>query len=237
MVDVEKAVIARMKSQGNTFEVLVDCDKALALKAGSNVPLEEVLAAEHVYSDSKKGLLASETQMAQVFGTSEPRAVALAIIKKGEVQVTAEHKARLVEQKRRQIIQTIHRNGIDPRTKLPHPVSRLELAFEEARVRIDEHKSPEQQVEAILKQLRPILPIRLEKRQLSVRIPAIYAGKAYAPVSAFGKLLKDEWLNDGSWACVIEMPAGLQNDLMDTVNKLTRGEAEIKILKSEEGEL
>ena len=34
MVDVDKSVIARYKTQGKNFEILVDCDKALAYREG-----------------------------------------------------------------------------------------------------------------------------------------------------------------------------------------------------------
>ncbi len=236
MVDIDKAVIARLKTHGNNFEVMVDCDNALKLKEGKDIAMDDVLAAEKVFSDARKGLLASEAQMEQVFGTSEPDEVAKKIIKKGEIQITAEHKAKLVEQKKKKILEIIHTNGIDPKSGVPHPLSRLELAFEEAGVRIDEHKSADQQVDDVLKKLRPILPIKLEKRRIAVKIPAEYAGKAYSSISGFGKIERDDWLTDGSWSCVIEIPAGLQNDLLDSANRLTHGEAEVKILKTDEGE-
>ena len=59
MVDVDKAVIAKIKKKGETFEVLVDCDKALDFKEGK-ATLDEALATEEVFKDSKKGLHASE---------------------------------------------------------------------------------------------------------------------------------------------------------------------------------
>ncbi len=236
MVDVDKAVVARYRFEGQNFEVLVDCDAALELRGGKEIPVDDILAADKVFLDAKKGLLASEAQMQKAFGTADVSEVAEKIIKKGEIQVTAEHRQRLREQKRKKILDMIRRNGVDPKTNLPHPASRLELAFEEAKVKIDEHRRAEDQVEAIVKQLRPILPIRFEKREIAIRIPAEYTGKAYSAVSGFGRLKKDEWLNDGSWACVVEIPAGMQGDLFDHINKITQGNVETKVLKSEEGE-
>ncbi len=236
MVDVDKAVVARFKTQGLNFEVLVDCDAALKFKEGKDVSMGDILAADKVFDDAKKGLLASDAHMENIFGSSDVSEVAKKIIRKGEIQVTAEHRAGLRDQKRKKILDIIRRNGVDPKTNLPHPATRLELAFEEAKVKIDEHRRAEDQVEQIVKLLRPILPIRFEKREIAIRIPAEYTGKAYSAVSGFGKLKKDEWLNDGSWACVIEIPAGLQADLFDQVNKITQGNVETKIMKSEEGE-
>lgn len=237
MVDIDKAVTARLKSHGFVFEILVDCDSALLLKEGKDIPIDDILAVQKVFHDAKKGLVAPEQQLKQAFGTGNYADVARTIIKKGEVQITAEHRQKLFEQKRRKIVEIIHRNGIDPRTKAPHPAQRIELAFEEAKIRIDEHRSAESQIEQIIRELRPILPIHFERRQVSVRIPPHYAGKAYGAVSSFGKIIKNEWLNDGSWLCVLEIPAGLQGDLFDRVNQLTHGNAETMILKTEKGEM
>ncbi len=48
-----------------------------------------------------------------------------------------------------------------------------------------------------------------------------------------GTIAKDEWQTDGSWIAVIEVPGGLRGELIDALNNLTRGRAEIKILKKE----
>ena len=62
-------------------------------------------------------------------------------------------------------MEIIHRNGVDPKTKLPHPIQRLENAFEEAKIKIDERRSAEDQVKEILDKLRPVLPISFEKKE------------------------------------------------------------------------
>lgn len=233
MIDIDKAVVARLKTHGEVFEVLVDCDNALKLKAGKDMPMEEILAADKVFSDAKKGLLVSEAQMEAVFETSDPVEVAKKIIVKGEVQVTSEHRSKEAEQKLRKIIDIIHRNSVDPKTMAPHPVTRLELAFDEAKIRVDMHKPAEEQIEDILAKLRPILPIRFEKARVKVKIPAVHAGKAYSSVAGFGTIKKEEWLNDGSWLAVIELPAGLQTDLIEQVNKITHGDVETEIMEGE----
>ena len=233
MVDIDKAVIARLKTGGQNFEVLVDCDLALQLKEGKSIPLDDVLAASYVYTDAKKGLIASNQEMENVLGTSDVSLAAEKIIKKGEIQVTAEHRSKEREEKKRQLIEMIRMNGIDPKTNLPHPASRLELAFDEAKINVDDRRSADEQLDSVLKELRPILPIRFEKRKIAVKIPAQYAGKAYSTVAGLGKMAREEWLTDGSWACVIEIPAGLQNDAFDRINSITHGDAEIKILDSE----
>ncbi|MBN2458530.1 ribosome assembly factor SBDS [Candidatus Woesearchaeota archaeon] len=231
MVDVEKAVIGRYRIEGENFEILLDCEKALELRAGKEISMDDVLAAPQIFSDAKKGLLASESQMKNVFGTADSYEVAMEIVKKGEIQVTAEHRKKMVEQKKRQIIDYIARNGVDPKTGYPHPHKRIELAMDEAKVHIDEYKKTELQVQEIMKMLRPIIPISFEKKEIAVRIPASYAAKGYSVVQGFAAVKQQDWQNDGSVVCVLELPAGMVNDLFDKLNNLTHGEVETKILK------
>jgi len=233
MVNIDKAVIARLSSHGNTFEVLVDCDNAIKFKENADIELNDVLATEQVFYDAKKGLLASEQQLNAVFESVDINVIAKKIIKKGEIQITSEHRAKLLEQKKQKILNAIHVNGVDPKTNLPHPMERLKLAFDEAKIRIDEHRSFEEQIEPIIKKLRPILPIRIAQLKIQVIIPAKYSGKAYSAVSGIGKLLRNDWLNDGSWSGILEIPAGLQAELFDKLNKLTQGEVQTKIIENE----
>ena len=153
-------------------------------------------------------------------------------IKKGEIQLTSEYRKKLREQKKKQIIDYIHRNGVDPRTHAPHPPSRIEAAIEEARIHIDEYKPVDRQVSEILKKLTAILPIKFEVKEIAVKISSQYAGKAFSLLSSFGKILKQEWQKDGSLVAVIEMPGGLEEDFHNKINSLTHGNAETKLLKT-----
>ena len=45
------------------------------------------------------------------------------------------------------------------------------------------------------------------------------------------KMMKEEWGSDGSLIAVVEIPAGLQGDFFDKLNKLTSGNNETKIVE------
>ena len=107
----------------------------------------------------------------------------------------------------------IHRNAVDSKTGLPHPPQRIERAMEEAGVHIDEYKTAEEQMEDVLKKLRVIIPIKIERREIAVRFPAQYAGHSFTVLKKY-KLFKDDWQNDCSLVAVVEIPAGLQDDLL-----------------------
>lgn len=231
MVDVDKAVIARLKLENHIFEILVDCEKAMEFKHGKSISILDIVASDVVFKDVKKGLHAPENEMHKIFGTDDSEKIISKIIKEGDVQLTIEYRNKLREEKRKQIIYLIAKNSIDPKTNLPHPAKRIELALEQSKVKIDEFKKPEEQVNDIVSSLRAILPIKFEVRELAVKIPAQFAGKSYHILKEYGKVLKDEWQNDGSLIVLMEMPAGIQNEFFDKMNGLTHGDVDIKVVK------
>lgn len=230
MVKLEDAVVARLSSHGTTFEVLVDPELALSLRAGGSVDMRSLLASDKIFKDSKKGDMASEEMIRKVFGTTDVFKVAEQIVKKGEVQVTTEQRRRMREQRLRQVVAIISRRAVNPQTGLPHPPTRIETAINEAKVQIDEYKSAEEQIPKIVKALAPILPLKFETKRIAIKIPASYVGKVQRTVREFGTVKQEQWLNDGSWAVVVEIPAGVQGEFFDRLNDLTRGEVETKVL-------
>jgi ribosome maturation protein SDO1 len=231
MVRLDDAVPARLKAHGTTFEVLVDPDGALALKRGDSVNLEEILAVEDIFENASRGDRSPEEDLQKAFGTTNVLSIAEVVIKKGEISLTAEQRKQFIENKRRQVIEVIARNAINPQTKTPHPPARIEQAMSEARVNIDPTKSIDELVRIAMKAIRPLIPIRFEEIEVAVKIPPSYAPKAYGEVAAFGKLTREAWQNDGSWIGVVKIPAGMQTDFYALINRLTRGEAETKLLK------
>ncbi|NOZ77295.1 MAG: ribosome assembly factor SBDS [Euryarchaeota archaeon] len=230
MVTMDDAVIARLDTHGERYEVLVDADLAMEFKRGKDVELSKLLAVETVFKDSKKGEKASEEMMQKRFGTVDPMEVAKAIVKKGDIQFTTEQRRRAMEEKKKRIIATIARNAINPQTDTPHPPARIEAALEEAKFHVDLTKSVDEQVKLALKLLRPIIPIKFEEKRIAVKIPPEHAPRCMAAVREFGDIRKEEWQKDGSWVFVMDLPAGIVDDFFDKLNSITKGEVETKIL-------
>ena len=232
-IDKEKVHFntVKIKKGGENFEMAVDPDLAIAYRNKKPVDIMDIVKSTHVFADVKKGLLASEEHMKTVFGTKDSLKVAEILLKEGELQLTKEYRQQVFDEKRKKVLNIIQRNGVDPKTLLPHPMVRIENAFEEANIKIDFNKSPEDQVQDILKLLRPVLPIKFEIIKVEVKIGAKYAAKMYGTVASFGKIQHDAWLPDGTWEVVVEMPAGLQNDFYEKLNALTHGDVSTKIIK------
>jgi len=227
MVSVDEAVVARYESHGERFEVLVDpriMEKLLP--DGGN--LSELLAADMIFKDAQKGSQASDESLKKIFSTTEFSKCVLTILKKGEVQLTTDQRRELTEAMRKKVVAEIVRNAINPQTKGPHPPQRIETAMAEARVHIDPFKPVEAQVKEVIDALKPLIPIRVEKAQLAVRVSGENYGKIYNDLHGMGTLKKEEWTGGGAWIGVIEVPAGMVGDVMDRLNEKTKGDIEIR---------
>ena len=236
MISLDDAVTARLESHGARFEVLVDPDAALAIKRDEfDGELEDVIAAEDVFEDASRGDRPAETDLEKVFDTTDPLEIIPQVIKKGEIQITAEQRREMQEQKRKQLVTRIARNAVNPQMDdAPHPPDRIERALEEAGFTIDPMEPVESQVDDALDALRPVIPIRFAEVTVAVSVPANYAGSAQAQIRKYGDLEREEWQNDGSWIGVLTFPAGMQNEFYDLVNEHTSGEAETRIVKDED---
>ncbi|MGA1866230.1 MAG: ribosome assembly factor SBDS [Thermoplasmatota archaeon] len=231
MVSLDDAVIARLDRHGERFEILVSPELASKFREAEEQPeLSEILAVEEVFKDAHKGDRASSEQLMDAFGTANVMEVAEIILQKGEIQLTTEQRKKMQEEKRKQIISLISRNCINPVNKTPHPPQRIELAMEEVKVNIDPFKSAESQMNDIIKELRPILPIRVEMSQIAVKTESAHYGKLVGEIRSFGKVIREEWTKGGEWICIVEIPAGLQIDFFDMLNSRTHGEVQTKLL-------
>ena len=226
-------IIAKYELRGKKFEVLVDPNLAFKYRETGKPSIREVLKGEYIYKDAKKGLKSSPEDSRKVFGTDNIEKVAEIIIRKGELQLTTEQRRKMIEAKKRLVITYISRNAVDPKTKLPIPPARVEKAMEEARVSIDLYKPVEEQAINIVKAISMYIPIRIAKALLQVIIPPSYSGRVYQQAVHLGETVKINWKNDGSLYLELEVPAGMQNDVIDKLNKLTRGEVIVKVLKVE----
>lgn len=223
-------VIARYERGGERFEVLVDPELALQVREGKDVEARDLLVGDIVYKDARRGLKASESSLLKIFGTQDVYRIGLEIVKRGELQLTSEQRRRLLEQKKKRIISFIARNAIDPKTGAPHPPQRIEKAMEEAKVGVDLYKDVEAQALQIVKAISRVLPIKVAKAIIQIRIPPKYSAKFYSTVRSLGELKRQNWASDGTLIVEVEIPAGLQQEVIDKVNALTRGEGEVKVL-------
>lgn len=223
-------VVARLEVGGKRFEVLVNPDLAFEYRQGRRVNLEDMVISDAVYTDLRRGLRASPELLRKVFGTDDVVRIAAEIVRRGELQLTAEQRRRLLEAKKRQIINYIARNAIDPRTKLPIPPARIEAAMEQARVGVDLYKSVEEQVPQIVRAINRVIPIKIARALVRIVVPAAYSGRVAGILHKLGEVKHMDWRSDGSLVAELEIPAGMQQEVIDKLNKASKGNVEVKVV-------
>ncbi len=229
-VDID-AVIVGIKKGHLRFEIFVDPDLAFNYRRGEDIPIQDILKSFEIYEDAKRGERATESLVKDAFGSGDVFDIAPEIIKQGEFRLTHEQRVQLVEEKTETIIQHISKRAMNPQTGHPHPPDRIRQAMEEAKVRIEPFINVDEQIPSVVKSLRVIIPISFESVKLQITIPATYAGKGYNLVSNAGVTKSESWNLDGSWSGVVELPAQKRQDLYDELNKLTKGQIRIEVVR------
>jgi len=227
-----REIIARIKKAGKKFEILIDQEKYVQYREGKISDLADVLIGDSIFTDLKAATRASEEELKKAFGTTDFLSIAKTIIKEGEVQITAEERQKLVEEKRKRIISLISRRCIDPQTGKPHPMQRIEIAMEQAKVRIDPFKGVEEQYKEVVDALKKILPLRSERRIYAFKVPLNYGAKARIVFMEIGDLKREEWTST-SYLAEVEIMAAMEDELFSKINAITHGEVESKLLRKE----
>ena len=157
---MSKTVIAKYSTNGEEFEIFIDSDMAYEYITGKRKDPLSVLEAEEIFKNANKGERQSQEKIKKIFGTEDLAKIVDTILKKGDVPITTEQRHKLVEEKRKQIINIIAVNSIDPRTNAPHTPIRIEGALEQAHIVIDPFKNANEQVDSIIKKINTIIPLK-----------------------------------------------------------------------------
>lgn len=230
MTSIDNSIIAHMEINGKRFEVLVDPELAQLYRKGQKKELNNVLTVEEIYESFRKGERHTSSTLQKAFGTTDIFIIADRIIKNGEIQLTTDQKRKMLEERKKQILAILARECIDPRTGGPHTMMRLEQALEESRVHIEAGKEAAEQLEEVIKAMRPIIPMKFEHVKIAAKISPEYAQRIYGMLKGYG-LQKTEWTPTGGLIVVLEMPAGMQGEFFERLNRATAGSAETKIIK------
>ncbi len=212
MVSLDDAVLARMEKGGKRYELLVDPNLVDVFKSEpASVDLNAFLAMDEVFHDIRGGERPTEDAIENTFGTQDIFEITKTVLAKGSIQLTTAQRKARVEQMRQQIVHEIHTQAVDPKTKSPHPKTRIELALNESRYSVDPFKRLDDQVKDAIELLKPMIPLSFESVRLAVRVP----GSAYGGSSRILRpyLEKEQWLENGSWAGIIEIPAGMKDTI------------------------
>jgi len=217
--------IARIKKTGKNFEIIVDLDNALKFKKGILKSIESENG--KIFSDSKRGLTASNSDIMAAFGTNDINKVAEIIVKQGEVLVTQEHREEEKDKKIKQVVELIVKSCTDQNGR-PYTPEKIKTALEQTHVNI-KNVPAENQIKEIILELSKIIPIRMETKKFEIIVPAIYTGQVYGIINPYK--VEERWLNNGDLSAVVECSGAVVFSFFDKLNSATHGSAITKEIK------
>ena len=228
MADV---TVVKFSYEGEKFEILVKPDPALEYKMGKKKDISSVLVSDDIYTDSSKGTKPSTEKLLKAFKTEDLAEIAQMILQKGDLNLTTDQRRKMVDEKKRQLVEFISKTYVDPRTHLPHPPLRIEQAMKDARVSVEPQKNVDEQVKDIVEKLRSIIPLKSENISLEITIPAQFASQSYAVLKSVGSLKNEEWQNNGSLKAILEIPAAARPNVIDRLGSITKGSASVEVMQ------
>jgi ribosome maturation protein SDO1 len=229
-VDLGEYSLIRYKAKGFRFEMIVDPEKAWLYRQGEKLTLEEIFEGFIVFENFSKGLKASSEDLIDVFETEEEKEIAKQVLEKGDLQITQEMRKRFLGEKIEEIVEFLVKHTVNPKTRAPHTPARIEKAMDEAGSRIDRNEPTKEQALRILKEISSIIPIKMEVVTVEFILPASNAGSLYGVLKAAGEVVGEQWGNDGNLTISLQIPAGVQAQLMEEISDKTRGKAQIRVI-------
>jgi ribosome maturation protein SDO1 len=226
MVKIDQAFEVRLKIGKENFEVLVDFDKLNEFKKDpEKIDVYDVLADFKIFKDQKKGEIASEKQLEEIFPNKEEKDIIKEILLKGEAQIPTSYLNKLREEKKRQVINYITENAINPATKTKYTPSMIETEVNRSKYNFDPNKDYIFQAEEVLKLIKKQIPIRMDKVLLLLEIPGEFAGNFYGPFRKFGEIKKEYYDSNGNLRIHIEIIEGNLDKVIDFVKDKTKNSA------------
>lgn len=222
-VDLGDRTLVRYNYHGKRFELVVDPERAWLLRQGEDVQIEDIVERYIFFENFSKGLKANNDELQEIFGTENDKEIAKQMILKGELQLTQEQRKQFLAEKRAEIIDYLVIHAVNPKTKAPHPASRIEKAMDDAGVRIDRKEPAADQALRIIKEIQNILPIQIESASIEFIVPAKDTGKMYGFLKSSGDVIKEDWSNDGSLSIIVKVPAGKVAILLEKVSDESKG--------------
>ena len=223
----DKFTIVRYSAGNDKFEILVKPDPALEYKLGKKMDISNIMISDEIYSDANKGTRCSSEKLMKHFKTTDQLEIAKQIMDKGDLNLNTDQRRKMIEEKKRQIVEYINKNFVDPKSHMPHPISRINAVLDEARVAIDPFKRLDDQLKNIIESLRKIIPLKSEILELTVTVPSQFSGQSFSVFKTIGEIKSEQWLADGSLQVILSINAGMKSSFLDRIGTATKGSAQV----------
>jgi len=214
--------LVRYKAGKVTFEVLTKVGSVLKYRDGK-LGWDNVLFVDEIFKNQTKGERANAEDLKLAFGSDNLQDCLKVIIEKGELQLTAEERKDKIDKKRAEIVNYIHKYYVDPKSKLPHPVVRVENALTTLKIKIDPDIPAERQIQDLIKRIPEVMPIKRMEMEGTLTVGNAFIGSAMNVVQQWAKVTKDNYTSEGC-SMEISLVPGDYDSFMSDLQKATKGE-------------
>ena len=151
-MNTDHSLIIKLAKGGHKWQIFVDRREYDAFMEGKKT-IRDISMGDVVGTES--GDKVTDAVLEGVFGTADVWKCMEQIAKEGEPQYSVQDRREMTEKKRKQIIEYINKTYIDGKTKLPHPLARIDNGMKTIKgLKIDLNQPVAKQGDDIVKQLK-----------------------------------------------------------------------------------
>mmetsp|Transcript_9981 Transcript_9981/g.30474 ORF Transcript_9981/g.30474 Transcript_9981/m.30474 type:complete len:259 (-) Transcript_9981:1229-2005(-) len=215
-------MLVRYKSGKNHFEVMTKEGMVTKFRDGEVKNLDDVVAADIIFTNQSKGEKASAEQLRSVFDTDDLKKCLEAIVSKGEYQLSAGERKAKVEQKRKEMVEYFRKYYVEARTKKPIPATRIDNALTEAKIRIDPDQPAERQAQDAASKIIAVLPISKMTMDGTITLPHASVGAAVGIIGKYCQVKKEGYTAEGT-SMQVSVAPGEYDQLISDLTRSTKG--------------
>jgi ribosome maturation protein SDO1 len=219
----------RYEFAGHQFELAVEADLVRPYRRSTDgaVALDDVVLSDTIFSDGKRGDRASDESIAAL--GSNPLDT---ILRKGEIPLTTAERRVLVEQQRKAIVSYIHRYYVQPSTRMPAPVTRIENALALVKpLRIEPFCSPAEEAAALVKRMESSLLLIKQEVEAVLTVPYAHLGTAQGIIKRLANVRSGSEKHSATGATMtLSVAPGDYEALLAELNSKCQGEIDFSVV-------
>eukprot|EP01135_Chromosphaera_perkinsii_P001973 Nk52_evm20s215 gene=Nk52_evmTU20s215 len=220
--------IVKFKSGKLHFEVLCNPGVVLKWRKDDTIPWDTVLFSDTIFKNYHAGEKANHEDLKTAFDTTDVVECLKKICSKGVVNESQGERKEKVDKRRKEIVNYLHKYFINPKTSTPHPVERIQLALEEAKIKIDAEESVERQANTILKKLVSIIPMKKCEMEATLSVNHKNAGSVTGIIHKYAQIRGEKWGANGcEWE--LSLVPGDYDGFFAELTRAAKGEFEFNV--------
>eukprot|EP01120_Amphizonella_sp_Union-15-10_P012441 TRINITY_DN551_c0_g1_i2.p1 TRINITY_DN551_c0_g1~~TRINITY_DN551_c0_g1_i2.p1 ORF type:complete len:269 (-),score=52.70 TRINITY_DN551_c0_g1_i2:103-873(-) len=192
----DKAQMIKYKSGKITFEIATKKGAALKYRQGT-LGYDNVLHSDTVWKNFGKGERASDEELGVAFGNISANDIIKLILEKGELSLSTDERKEMVDQKRREIVNYIHKYYVDPKTRTPHPVTRIDAGLTQIKARIEPDIPADRQAQELIKKLIEVVPLKRSEIQATITVSHQWIGATAGILKKYCVVSSDKYTASG----------------------------------------